>query len=341
MLPLKRPIILAPMAGGPSTPALCAAVTDAGGLGILAAGYLSTEQFQQAVAEVEQLTSGAYGINLFSMPCRQSLSGQDLKDWQAYRALLEQDPKVNVELPAKGNRTDDFYFDKLQIAADSAAKVLFFTFGYPDPAVIRELQARGKRVVLNATTPEEIDYLATSPCDAICVQGKEAGGHRATVLSSASDGAAHGAFELLAHARSITDKAIILAGGIGSAEDVARAIKAGACAVSVGTAFLLADEAGTKKTHRAALESLRGRPTCLTTAFSGRLARAIENGFIGQYGKVAPSLYPEVNYLTAPIRAAADQAGDPEYLNLWAGEGYERCQSGPAAGIVEQLASLL
>lgn len=234
-------------------------------------------------------------------------------------------------------RGDDFYREKIDIALSSQAQVVSFTFGYPDETLIHEFQEAEKSVVLNATTPHEIDFLASTSCDAICVQGAEAGGHRATVLSTESEGSTHSTSELLEYALSKVSKPVIAAGGIATAKEALALLRRGAWAIQVGTHFLLADEAGTKQTHKIALKELRGRPTTLTKAFTGRPARTITNTFTEKYSQSAPSMYPELHHLTSELRANANYAGDVESLNLWAGVNYGCARSAPAADIVDEL----
>ncbi|MDK6302775.1 nitronate monooxygenase [Corynebacterium sp. UMB9976] len=336
-LSLERPIVLAPMAGGPSTPELVAAVSNAGGLGMMAAGYLSPDAFRERLAAIENLTTWPFGVNIFSPPPHTGLSTAELHSWQRYREQLDAYSAVQASFPDAPRNTDDHYEEKVQIALSSTAKVVSFTFGYPTPEVVDALHAKQKLVVLNATTPEEIEHLAGTDCDAIVLQGKEAGGHRGTVLSTPEAGCAYSLAALLAHAKKATDKPVIAAGGIATKQDVAEALEHGAVAAQVGTRFLLAVEAGTKKTHKQALQTLRGRPTVITTAFTGKPARAIRNAFTDRFQPLAPSLYPELHYLTSGLRGTADKAGDREYLNLWAGENYELTRPGPAAAIVAEL----
>ena len=337
-LTLQRPIVLAPMAGGPSTPELVAAVSNAGGLGMTAAGYLSPDAFREHLAAIEKLTTQPFGVNIFSPPSHSGLSAPELHSWQRYREQLGTYSAVPASFPDAPRNTDDHYEEKVQIALSSAAKVVSFTFGYPTQEVVDALHAKQKLVVLNATTPEEIDHLAATDCDAIVLQGKEAGGHRGTVLSTPEEGCAYSLAQLLTHAKEATDKPVVAAGGIASRQDVAEALENGAAATQVGTRFLLAAEAGTKKTHQQALQTLKGRPTVITTAFTGKPARAIRNSFTDRFQPLAPSLYPELHYLTSALRGEADKAGDREYLNLWAGENYRLTRPGPAAAIVAELA---
>lgn len=337
MITLKRPLFLAPMAGGPSTSELCVAVTNAGGLGNIAAGYLTPEKLISIIQQVEDEVDGPYGINIFCPPPNRERSSTDQDRWQRYRDLLEKDPQVLGELPAQPFAGDDFYREKIDIALSSQAQVVSFTFGYPDETLIHKFQEAGKNVVLNATTPHEIDFLASTSCDAICVQGTEAGGHRSTVLSTEHEGSTYSTSELLEYALSTVNKPVIAAGGIATAKEALALIRRGARAVQVGTHFLLADEAGTKQTHKIVLKELRGRPTTLTKAFTGRQARTITNTFTEKYSQSAPSMYPELHYLTSELRANANSAGDAEHLHLWAGVNYECAYSAPAADIVDEL----
>jgi nitronate monooxygenase len=114
---------------------------------------------------------------------------------------------------------------------------------------------------------------------------------------------------------------------------------AGATAAALGTAFLRCPEAGTSPVHREALTS--GRPTRLTQAFSGRLARGIVNDFMQRHDGHAVTAYPEVHHVTAPTRAAAREAGDPDWVNLWAGQAYPLSRAEPATEVVGRLVAEL
>ena len=128
---------------------------------------------------------------------------------------------------------------------------------------------------------------------------------------------------------------LVASGGIASAAAVRASLALGASAAQVGTAFLRAPEAGTSQAHRDALAT--DAPTALTRAFSGRLARGIRNRFMDEHPD-APLAYPEIHYVTAPVRAAARKAGDADLINLWAGEAHALAEARPAAEIVRRLA---
>ena len=121
------------------------------------------------------------------------------------------------------------------------------------------------------------------------------------------------------------------------AGDVRRVLRSGGGAAQLGTAFLLADEAGSSAVHRAALQDPQFTETVVTKAFSGRYARVLRNRFVDEHETEAPFGYPEVHYLTSPVRAASVRAGDPHAVNVWAGTGFRQAESAPVAAIMEKL----
>ena len=122
-----------------------------------------------------------------------------------------------------------------------------------------------------------------------------------------------------------------------TADDVNGVIRAGAVAAQLGTAFLLADEAGSSPVHRAALQDPQFTETVVTKSFSGRYARGLHNRFIDEHEAQAPFGYPEIHYLTGPLRAAAVRARDPHGTNVWAGTGFKSIKAAPVAEIMKDL----
>jgi nitronate monooxygenase len=211
--------------------------------------------------------------------------------------------------------------------------VVSTTFGCPDESTIGSLHQSGIEVWVTVTTPAEAEAAAEAGADALLVQGSEAGAHR----GSFDDAAAQEDFGLLALLQLVGatgQTPLVATGGIATGAGLTAVLAAGAAAAQIGTALMLADEAGTSDLHRAELP--RRAPTSVTRAFTGRRARAIANRFIRNHPD-APSAYPELHYATAPIRAAAQEAGDREALNLWAGQAHELARAGPAAEIIETM----
>ena len=327
---LGLPVFGAPMAGGPGTPRLAAAVSSAGGLGFLPGGYLSAQRLAEDISTARSLTSGPLGVNLF-VPQR---SIADPGDLESYRIALQQlGRRYGVE-PGEASWDDDAWSEKVELLLDIRPEVVSFTFALPDPEVLARFRAAGVTTAMTVTSVEEAR--AAAGFGALVVQGPEAGGHRGT-LNPALRPPRRPLPELLTDVVRAVDVPVVAAGGISDPEAAAAALRAGACAVQVGTALLLADEAGTNPVHRAALVDPRFTETVVTRAFSGRYARGLENDFTRGLDAVAPLGYPEVHHMTSPIRRAAVAAGDPDGTNLWAGTGFRSVRSVPAAEIVSEL----
>jgi nitronate monooxygenase len=192
---------------------------------------------------------------------------------------------------------------------------------------------------VTVTTPAEAHHAADAGADALVVQGSEAGGHRGGFTDDPADDASgdFGLLSLLQLVRRETLLPLVGAGGVSTGAGLAAVLAAGAAAAQLGTAFLRSPEAGTAQVHRDALA--RPGQTAMTRAFTGRLARGIRNEFLVKHSQGAPAAYPEVHFLTAPLRAAARSAGNPELVNLWAGQTYELTGDLPAAELVAVLAS--
>ena len=161
--------------------------------------------------------------------------------------------------------------------------------------------------------------------DALVVQGAEAGGHQGSFHDHDDD--PRRCSPCSRRSRRATGAPLVAAGGIASGGDIAGALAAGAVAAQIGSALLLAAEAGTSAPHRRALAA--DGTTRLTRAFTGRRARGIVNRFMLEHDAFAPRAYPEINSLTAPIRAAARAHGDPDGINLWAGTAYRQAREDP------------
>jgi nitronate monooxygenase len=319
-------VVLAPLAGGPSTPELAAAVSNAGGLGFVAAGYLSADELAARIVRARRLTDGPLAVNVFVL----ARPEVDLEAVAAYARELEPDAsRLGVEL-GEPRFDDDELAAKLE-SASGAVEVLSTTFGCLPAAAVASLQAAGTSVWATVTSPEEARAARDTGVDALVVQGAEAGGH---VGSWEDRGEPVPLGELLGAIRAAVDLPLVATGGIADRHGAAAALEAGASAVQAGSAFLLAPEAGTSEPHRRALEA--GRETAMTRAFTGRRARGIVNELMRRHPD-APSAYPHIHHLTAPLRAAARAAGDAEWINLWAGVNHGRAETRPAAEIVARL----
>ncbi len=134
-LGVSLPVLAAPMAGGPTTPALVLAAAGSGSLGFLAAGYQQAQTLAVQVAGVAAETD-AYGVNLFAphpVPV-------DPLAYAAYReALRPLAERLGVDLPEHPVEDDDHWHDKVDVLVAAAPRVVSFTFGLPDPATVAAL----------------------------------------------------------------------------------------------------------------------------------------------------------------------------------------------------------
>lgn len=334
-LRLRTPLIAAPMAGGPSTPELVAAIAAEGGYGYLAAGYRTAQQVQEAIEATRRLTDRPFGVNVF-VPAAQD-PARDADAVERYRNLL--DPlaeQLGTEIPQpRWDDTDD-YDAKIAMLLDSGVHGVSFTFGCPAPEVVERLHEAGIEVTITVTSADEALAAVRVGADQLCVQGAQAGGHRSTHRVTDTPNTLSAA-ELLGAVRAVTSVPLVAAGGVATAADVEALLESGAAAVQCGTAFLRTAEAGTNPTHRAALADASFDRTAVTRAYSGRPARGLVTDFIEQFGVAAPAVFPIVDQLTKPIRAAAGAAGRAQELSLWAGTGWQRVPEGDVADVVAAL----
>jgi nitronate monooxygenase len=333
-IPSRLPIVQAPMAGGPSTPELAAAVNAAGGFGYLAAGYLSADALADVLSRTRELTSEPIGVNLF-VP---GSAAADDEAIAAYAAeLAPEAARLGAEL-GEPRWDDDAYPAKLDLLTRSGVHTVSFTFGCPAPDEIHSLHASRVQVAVTVTDADEARIAVAAGADSLIVQGTEAGGHQGSFDPAEPNHTP--LLDALRSVRAAVDVPVVAAGGIATAADVVVALDAGAAAVQVGTAFLCTPEAATSAVYREALLTRRYPDTVVTRAFSGRWARGLANRFAREHPD-APAGYPQVHHLTRPLRAAATRAGNAEVPNLWAGTGWSAVRDEPAADVVARLAGRL
>lgn len=336
-LGVATPVLAAPMAGGPSTPALVTAAAETGGLGFLAGGYQTVDLLAEQIRTVRSSTD-RFGVNLFApnpIPI-----GED--EYHRYaRAIQPAADRYGINLADTPLRDDDDgWRDKVDLLIDQPVPVISFTFGIPEPAVVRELKWTGAVIVQTVTSPQEAVQAEEAGADLLAVQAAAAGGHSGTLTPEVAPPQVS-LTELLAQVRNRCGLPLIAAGGLATPDEVREAIAAGASAVAVGTVLLRCRESGASEVHKDALADPRFTQTVVTRAFTGRPARALANEFTERHSQDAPLGYPAVHHLTRPLRKAAANAGDPHHLHLWAGTGFRSATEEPAADIIERLAGEL
>lgn len=336
----QHPIVSAPMAGGPLSTALARAVASTGAMGFLAGGGKSAAQLMEDYRSTAD--AGRVGVNLFVPDVENSAvdpvasQQQRTEKLAAYREkLLPFAERLGVELPTVEEAGADVLDDwDAKIEAASQWPIVSFTFGLPGPEIFEELHTSGTQVGVTVTSAAEARNAVEHAADFLVVQGPEAGGHR-SVHDPLAEPDDIPLLELLTAVDDVVDIPLVAAGGIVTPEQVREVLEHGAAAASIGTALLLADEAGTNPVHRQMLQEDRSGTTRLTRVFSGRVSRSLVNELMELD---APAAYPEVNALTVPIKRAAAQIMDPRSTHLFAGTGYLQARTGPAADIVRWLA---
>ncbi len=329
------PVLAAPMAGGSGTPELVVAAARAGSLGFLAGGYRTPEALAAQIEAVRD-TGVVFGVNLFAPPP----VPVDPRAYRAYAdALAPEAERRGTALPdGPPVEDDDRWREKTELLLARPVPVVSFTFGLPGVELVEALRGAGTVVLQSVTSPEEALRAADQGVDGLVVQAAAAGGHSAT-LTPERPPADVPLPELVDAVRRSVPLPLIAAGGVADARDAAAAVRAGAEAVSVGTLLLRTHESGASGPHRDALTDPAFTGTVLTTAFTGRPARALRNRFTDLYGPSAPLGYPALHHLTAPLRKAATEAGDTSMIHLWAGAGHRRARVEPAADTLRRLAA--
>ncbi len=334
-LGIRVPIVGAPMGGGPSTPALVAAVSEAGGLGSLAGGYLTPDRLRADIAAVRAATSKPFAVNLFApTPAEPSEEEMEaaLAAVEPYRLGLELPPRPTAEGPWAEN-----FDDQVAVVVEERVPVVSFTFGLLPAASMAALHDAGSLLVGTATTVEEAVTLVSAGSDLVCAQGSEAGAHRGTFLASAEESLI-GTLALVPQVCDAVDVPVLAAGGIMDGRGVAAVLGLGAGAAVLGTAFLRCPEAGTSAPYRRALAAATETSTAVTTKITGRAARGIENRLMRDLRDVAVPSYPVMHTLTADLRRRAAERDEPDLMSLWCGQGIRLGTELPAGDLVRRLA---
>lgn len=322
------------MGGGPSTASLVVGAAEAGAIGFLAGAYKPVPAILAEMAEVRRQSDNAFGVNLF-------VPGPPARDTAGIASYLD---TLRADVAMVGARLGDATWDddgfeaKIEALLADPPPILSFTFGCPPPEIIAAAKSAGSIVALSVTSPEEASVAAAAGAEALCVQGVEAGGHRACFENADQPGDDYGLLSLIGEVARVTDLPQIAAGGVMSPNQVRAVLAAGALAAQCGTAFLRCPESGAHRAHKEALADPRYTVAALTRAFSGRPARGIVNRFLVEHPD-APAAYPEINRATRPMRSAAAERGDTDHMSLWAGQGYRAAREAPAAEIVDYLCS--
>ena len=333
---IRVPVIQAPMAGGTiTTPELVAAVSNAGGVGSLAGGYLAAKEIDQAIRKTRALTVLPFAVNVFAPTSREPLTGDVSAQLRLLGPIHE---RLGLDPPAMPDRIPALFEEQIEVVLAAKVPIVSFTFGLLSPGIMTRLHAQGAFVIGTATTVAEAKVLEAAGVDAVVAQGSEAGAHRGT-FDVPPEPPLVGAIALVPQIVDAIRLPVIASGGIMDGRGIVAAMALGASAVQMGTAFLTCSECGAPPAHKRAILQAAEDSTSLSRAFSGRWARGIRNRFMeaSRRAGAEPLSYPWQNSLTGPMRATASKKGDPEYLSLFAGQGTRMARSMSAADLMQAL----
>lgn len=329
---IQYPIVQAGMAGGITTPELVADVSNAGGLGTIGAGYLVPEQLRTAIRKVKQLTDRPFGVNLF-VPQEITFSERDVQAMNQYLDHIRL--QLGIERSPRIEKYAESFDEQIQVVLDEHVSVFSFTFGIPSIDILNQFKRQGVIVIGTATTVNEAIQLDAVGVDAIVAQGSEAGGHRGTFLTDATQ-ALIGTMALVPQVVDNVSVPVIASGGIMDGRGLVASLSLGASAVQMGTAFVTCVESGVHRVYKESLLRNQEDATVMTFAYSGKAARGVRTKFteaMKAYGGNVPT-YPVQNALTRDIRQAASKQHNPEYMSLWAGQGLRLATQRTAEAIV-------
>lgn len=335
LIGIDYPIIQAPMAGA-STPALAAAVSNAGGLGSLGCAFHTPEKVREALRETRGATNRPVNVNFFvHEPPRRDDARED-----RFRSLL--DPYYEElgigEPPPLAEPMAPFGEAMLEVVLEEGPRVVSFHYGLPKAEHVAAIKQAAAAVLSTATTVSEAKILAERGVDAVIAQGFEAGGHRGT-FAAPHEAAQVGAMALVPQIADAVDVPVIAAGGIADGRGIAAAFALGASGVQMGTAFVSCPESAARDLYRQALRDSRDDGTRLSRAFSGRPARWLLNRYVAEMAEHADSIpdYPLPSSQTAPLAAASYQRGSHDFANMLAGQAAPLNRELPAADLVKVL----
>jgi len=334
-LGIEHPIIQAPMAGGTTTPALVAAVCNAGALGSIGAGYLTPDALQQAIDEVRAQTDKPFAVNLF-IPG--SFARDDARVAASNHILDGFRRELGITTPEAMDSVDPDFDAQFAVVLDARPALFSSTFGALSAERVQQLKDADIQVAGTATSVAEARHLEATGVDMIVAQGFDAGGHRGTFLTD-FDRSAVGTLSLVPQIVDAVSIPVIASGGIMDGRGIAASHMLGAAGVQMGSAFLVCDESGAKPAHKAALASSADTDSVITPAFSGKPARGLRNRFIEAFASADIDLpdYPEQNAWTKDVRAAAGADDRPEFMSLWSGQAGGMARPMSAAALVAQL----
>lgn len=338
-LGIKYPIIQGPFGGGLSSVNLLAAVSNGGGLGSFGAHYLTSLEIETLDKEIKAKTNKPYALNLWVSDQDENGLHLDRERFEkTYELLKPYFEELNVPKPEYPEKFGQKFSEQVETILKLKPPVFSFVYGVPDEAILKECRKQKIITIGTACTPDEAQLLDEKGVDLIVATGLEAGGHRVSFLKKAED-SLYGNFALIPQVVDRVKAPVISAGGIVDHRGVQAAFILGAEGVQVGTAFLATGESNAPDIHRKKLFTKEAHYTNLTRAYTGRLARGIENRMMvemrSKLDQLAP--YPAQSWFTGKLKKAAIEQGRADLMSLWSGQSAALLKHHTALEVLESL----
>ncbi|MFT4936715.1 MULTISPECIES: NAD(P)H-dependent flavin oxidoreductase [Caulobacteraceae] len=354
ILSIEYPIVLAGM-GGASVPRLAAAVSNAGGLGVLGAAACSREELREWIREVRSLTDKPFGVDTL-LPASVRRDPTDVAgagkpspseligEYQAFAdEFMSQEGLTKVSRPRRGPNADaqggamffskEFFEEQMEVVVEEKVPVYAAGLGNPGPWMER-MRENGTKVMAVIGSVKHALQVAAAGVDVVVAQGHDGGGHNSPI----------GTMALIPQ---VVDAMggrvpVLGAGGIADGRGVAAAIMLGAEGAWVGTAFLATDEAGIQQFQKEVLVESGDADTVVSRSVTGKPARLVRNKWAQAWVEAdkQPLPMPFQSMIAGPVLAAASQEQRKDIAPGFAGQGLGLIKAiRPAREVLQDLVS--
>jgi nitronate monooxygenase len=331
--------------GGFTTPELVAAVSNAGGLGILGANRMTTEQTRDAIKKIKKLTTNPFGVNLLLAPPEKSGNQNINKVQQFFNDKFRRELKIPSKTEKDISLPSSKLLEQLQIILEEKIHVVSFAMGNLPTELVEKIHSSSSssKIMSMVTTVQEAMDVVRNGTDIVVAQGAEAGGHRSTFNTNASENETLPLIGTMTLVPQIVDTLsriaeggkyqgkkeeayntpVVAAGGIADGRGLVAALALGAQGIMIGTRFLVSRQSGAFQAYQERLLAARESDTIITKAFSGRPARGLRNHFVEEYHKLGPQplAWPFQALAADDIYTAAQKQNNADYFPLLAGQG--------------------
>lgn len=338
LLAIEVPVLQAPMSGVVS-PQLVAAVSNAGGLGILPGIMVPPEDLRAQIRAVRALTTRPFAVNLLlhtalQPPTDPSTVPDELVQRVQGRLNQFRQRLGLASVNGRPPRPPDFVDAAFEVIVSERVPVWSIGLGRPSPRQVDRCRSRGTKVIAMAATVDDAKELAASGVDVVIAQGSEAGGHRSTWTKRPSaQHAAIGTMALVPQVVAAVNVPVVAAGGIVDGRGLVAALSLGASGVLIGTRFIATRESVAPSFYKERLLHAGGDDTVLTDAFTGLYARVIRNEFTESYRTTEEGVFPPVVQQVAirDITTASAAQGNGAFYPMYAGQGCGAVRDLPGA----------